>query len=290
MSINDLETKKVLEENLVLDLENTSGSRRVGDIKAHLKGIRHEIEELKKCLIESPEFITEEEYQSIPKIPLRKDEILRIKSESYGDAKNEARFGNYPLSNVNPVKLFNTFLSGDIIEFYTTNRSETSPVSCQSKTFLDDINFFINLQQVDSNDKIDLLYQDVNPSYVRFGDIHYLISGDHLTELIKFIKEFYSKYYENLQNLGGNADLVDLSSIHISFERLSLIDSMFVFLLSFFENTSTKNKRDVLLQGDILGLDTLEQDSVLGEDCLSEDSLDVFLKNRKQIIIKKVWA
>ena len=53
----DIKTKQLLEDNLVLFVDEKSGARRIGNLKESLKGIRDEIEELKRCFNNSPDLM-----------------------------------------------------------------------------------------------------------------------------------------------------------------------------------------------------------------------------------------
>ena len=263
-SIELEEAKRILEENLVLDLDTKEGSR-VGDIRGHLKSIRDEIEDLKKCFLESPEFLTNEEYERIPKIPINLngiDELKKIHSETHQD--------NFLVAEVSAEKLYEVFLECHLLEFFTSNKTEEIPVSCQAKTFTDDINFFLNLQQSGS-DNVEIPFTEINPSCVRIGEDSYFIQGESLEKFTKLVLAFYRNYFKSLKNNGGDASKVDLSSIEHE-EKKDWFAKAIIGLLNFFNGP------------------TEEQEESFCEEVLSDYSLECFLKNRKKIVIKKVWA
>lgn len=283
--MDNLETKKILEENLVLNLDKNEGSKRVDDIRDHLKGIRDEIEEIRGCFTESPEFITSGEYEKIPKIPIDMEGINGLKKRSYSETRAE----DYSLSEIGAVKLFDVLCRCDLIEFFTSNKSEEIPVSCQAKTFTEDINFFINLQQSDSDKTVEIPFKEVNPTYVRFGDRSYFIQGEELQGFTKFILTFYKKYFRALKEGGGDPDKVDLSELCVKEEKpASFFDTIFMYLLSLLERKEeiqtpteeTPNSEDFNY--------FLNTDEGCFQENISEDELDYFLKNRKKIEIKKV--
>jgi hypothetical protein len=284
--MDKLETKKILEENLVLNLDKNEGSKRVGDIREHLKGIRDEIEEIRRCFTESPEFITSEEYESIPKIPINLEGIDELKKRSYSETREE----DYSISEVGSLKLFEVFSNCDLIEFFTSNKSEEIPVSCQARTFTDDINFFINLQQAESDKDVEIPFTEVNPTYVRFGDRSYFIQGEDLQGFTKFVLTFYKRYFKKLKEVGGDPSRVDLSEISVVEEKKpSFFDFVFMYLLSLLER-----KEEVCVPSEeSTGGDFdyfLNADNSCFQENINEGELDCFLKNRKKIVIKKVWA
>lgn len=285
--MDNLETKKILEENLVLNLDKNEGSKRVGDIRDHLRGIRDEIEEIRRCFTESPEFITSEEYDKIPKIPINMEGIDELKKRSYSETREE----DYLVSEISASKLFDVFSNCDLIEFFTSNKSEEIPVSCQARTFTDDINFFINLQQADSDKSVEIPFTEVNPTYVRFGDRSYFIQGEELQGFTQFIMSFYKKYFRELKEVGGDPKKVDLSTISVVEEKkLSFFDTIFMYLLSLLEKKEEQTfvAEETPNDGDFDYF--LNSDNGEFQENINEDELDSFLKNRKKIVIKKVWA
>lgn len=265
--MDNLETKKILEENLVLNLEKNEGTKRIGNIRESLKEIRDEIEELKQCFL-APEHITQEEYDQIPRIPIDQERIDELKKDN-----SERRLDNFASSRVGPQKLFDVFIACDLIEFFTSNKSEEFPISCQSKTFADDINLFINLQQSESEKDIEITFTEINPSYIRLGKECFFIQGENLRELTKYILKFYREYFEALR-IESEQSKIDLSIIKINEPPLSFFDMALYYVLSFFNK-----KEDVF---------NIEQDFY--EENLNEEHLNCFLQNRKKIVIKKVWA
>src|ERR1017187_8763548 len=120
-------TKQVLSDNLVLNLEDNEGAKRIGNIRESLKEIRDEIEELKKCFKNSPEFITLEEYDKLPRIPIDLSKIEEMKDVPHQNSSSLSRSSSK--CRVSSKKLADVFLSCNLIEFYTTEQE--IPFSCK---------------------------------------------------------------------------------------------------------------------------------------------------------------
>lgn len=263
----DLEAQKFLEENLAFDLEKSYGATRIGDIKENLREMRDEIEEMKKYF-SAPEHLNQEEYCNLPKFSLNQERINELKKD-VTEEKNEY----FAVSVIEASKLLDVFLSCDLIEFFTSNASEEIPICCQAKTFAEDINLFLNLQQATLESETNI-FPEVNPSYIRLGSDCYFIQGKFLQDLTRNILQFYKKYYRMLQETEGDANNIDISQIKLDEKKLSYFDILLFYVLDFF---SSKEE-----------ISSIEEDFYRTN--LNESDLDSFLKNRKKIVIKKIWA